>query len=110
MAVITMTFANTINSSVQVGDTVYKCIMSGTVAADPILLGTVTAVTSTTISCNITTGAVRPTTSDFIMFSKDNEANLSSIDGYYAEVEMKNDSNDAIEIHAMGSEIFESSK
>jgi hypothetical protein len=44
------------------------------------------------------------------MFSKDNQANLSSIDGYYAEVEMKNDSNSAAEIHAVSSEIFASSK
>ena len=52
----------------------------------------------------------RPTSSDFIMFSKDNQANLASIDGYYAEVEMKNDATTAVEIFAVGSEMFASSK
>ena len=45
-----------------------------------------------------------------ILFSKDNKANLSSIDGYYAEVKMKNDDTVASELYAVGSEIFESSK
>ena len=110
MATITLTFAKNINTSVQVGDMIYHCTMSGTVASDPIQIGTVTAVTATTITCNIPIGVARPTTGSFIMFSKDNQANLSSIDGYYAEVEMKNDSNVAAELHAVSSEIFASSK
>ena len=110
MATITLTFAKNINTSVQVGDTIYRCTMSGTVASDPIEIGTVTAVAAKTITCNISIASTRPTTNDFIMFSKDNQANLSSIDGYYAEVEMKNDSNVAAELHAVSSEIFASSK
>ena len=110
MAVITMTFAKNIQDSVQVGDMIYKCTVSSGVASAPIEIGTCTAISSTTLSCNITTGSTRPTTSDFIMFSKDNKANLSSINGYYLEVEMKNDSTSAAEIYAVGSEIFESSK
>ena len=82
MATITLTFAKNINTSVQVGDMIYHCTMSGTVASDPIQIGTVTAVTTTTITCNIPIGVARPTTGSFIMFSKDNQANLSSIDGY----------------------------
>ena len=110
MAVITMTFAKEINSSVQIGDMIYKCTISSGVASSPIEVGTVTAVTSLTVSCNIATGDVRPTANDFIMFSKDNKANLSTLKGYYAEVEMKNNSTNAVEIHAVGSEVFESSK
>lgn len=112
MAVITMTFAKNINVSVQVGDMVYVCYVTtatGAVAS-PIELGTCTAVTATTLSCNIPTGTARPATTDFIMFSKDNKGNLSSIDGYYAEVEMKNDDTVAVELFAVGSEFFESSK
>ena len=110
MATITLTFAKDINKSVQVGDMIYHCTMSGTVASDPIQIGTVTAVTATTITCNIGVGTTRPTTSNFIMFSKDNKANLSSLSGYYAEVEMKNDETSAVELYAVGSEIFTSSK
>jgi hypothetical protein len=45
-----------------------------------------------------------------ILFSKNNRANLSSVNGYYAEVKMRNDDSDAVELYAVGSEIFESSK
>jgi hypothetical protein len=44
------------------------------------------------------------------MFSKDNKANLSSLLGYYAEVEFKNNSTDEAELFSIGSEVFESSK
>jgi hypothetical protein len=112
MAVITMTFAKNIQDSVQVGDMIYVCIYNssdGTVGS-PVELGTCTAVTSTTLSCNIPTGTTRPTTNDFIMFSKDNAGNISALDGYYAEIELKNDATTAVELFAVGSEIFESSK
>jgi hypothetical protein len=110
MATITMTFAKYINVSVQVGDTAYYCVVTSGVGATPVEMGTVTAVTATTITCNIGVGTTRPTTSNFIMFSKDNKANLSSLSGYYAEVEMKNDETSAVELYAVGSEIFTSSK
>ena len=42
--------------------------------------------------------------------SKDNRKNLTSITGYYADVEMRNDSQEYAEIFSVGSEIFESSK
>ena len=112
MAVITMTFAKNIQDSVQVGDMIYVCIYNssdGTVGS-PVELGTCTAVTSTTLSCNIPTGTTRPTTNDFIMFSKDNKVNLSSIAGYYASVTFKNDSTDKAELFNVGTDVFESSK
>ena len=110
MATITMTFAKNINVSVQVGDTAYYCVVTSGVGGTPEEMGTVTAVTATTITCNIGVGTTRPTTSNFIMFSKDNKANLSSLSGYYAEAEMKNDDTSAVELYAVGSEIFTSSK
>ena len=112
MAVITMVFAKNINSSVQVGDMVYMCdVTTATGAvASPVELGTCTAVSGKTLSCNIPTGSPRPAAKDFIMFSKDNKGNLSSIDGYYAEIEMKNDDTAAVELFAVGSEFFASSK
>ena len=112
MAVITMTFAKNVNKSVQVGDVIYNCVVTtGTGAvASPIQFGTCTAVSGKTLSCNIPTGTTRPLTTDFIMFSKDNKGNLSSIDGYYAEIEMKNDDRAAVELFAVGSEFFASSK
>ena len=111
MAVITMTFARDINSSVQVGDMIYKAALGSYGETGSLVeVGTVTAVTSTTVSCNIATGDGRPTANDFILFSKDNKANLSTLKGYYAEVELKNNSLTSAEVYAVGSEIFESSK
>ena len=52
----------------------------------------------------------RPTSSSFILFSKDARANMSSLLGYYAEVEFVNNSTEEAEIFAVNSEIVESSK
>jgi hypothetical protein len=41
----------------------------------------------------------------FIMFAKDNSANLSSITGYYASVKLKNNSIKDVELFSIGSDI-----
>ena len=47
---------------------------------------------------------------DFIMFSKDNKANMSSLMGYYAKVQMKNNSTSEAELFSLETDFFESSK
>ena len=44
------------------------------------------------------------------MFSKNAEANVSRILGYYAELTFKNNSNEYVELFSVGSEITENSK
>ena len=44
------------------------------------------------------------------MFAKNKIVNTTSLIGYYAEIEFKNDSNKKIELFSVGSDIFESSK
>ena len=59
-----------------------------------------------------------PVASDFIFFAKDRKVNTSSLVGYYAEVQFKNNLNgidqnnptDRAELFAVSSEITESSK
>ena len=51
-----------------------------------------------------------PDRDDFIMFSKDNKANLSSMLGYYAIARWSNNSTDEAELFSVGADIFESSK
>ena len=46
----------------------------------------------------------------FIMFSKDNKANMASILGYYASVEFRNSSQIKSELFNVGTDFFESSK
>ena len=48
---------------------------------------------------------------DFISFSKDNQANVSSLLGYYAKFRFQNnDANDHSELFSVGVDFFESSK
>mgnify|MGYP003148580307 CR=1 FL=1 len=51
-----------------------------------------------------------PSQGDFIMFSKDNAVNMTSLLGYYAEVKMVNDSNEKGKLFAVSADVTESSK
>lgn len=50
------------------------------------------------------------TSSSFLLFSKDNDANLSSMLGYYAEARFKNSATGPVELFSVGSEVSQSSK
>jgi len=121
---ITITFPNTINVSVQVGDIAYyldNVISLGVQNHrhsdynDIIQIGDIVSINQATnsITCNWNPNppmAVFPTIGNFIMFSKDNKANLSSLLGYYAEIQFVNNSSTKAELFSVGSEIFGSSK
>lgn len=133
MATLTLTFANEVNTSLQaksavvasgqnttnygesiandVGgwDNIYFVRNNGT---EVIYLGTCTSISSDRKTVTVTyTGNIRtPVDSDFILFAKDTAVNKSGISGYYAEIEMKNSSDTAIELFAVSSEVSLSSK
>ena len=66
---------------------------------------------TTTLSIQTTVlSTVPPTTSSFIFFLKDDEANVSSLLGYFAKVQFKNDSKEKAELFTISAEINESSK
>ena len=126
MATVTLTFANKINESAQVGDTAYyvttssqggftTSLNSSTPTTENVYvnIGTIKSIAAGRLSmvCNtsLTTGQI-PTTSHFIFFSKDNIANMSTTLGYYAEVKLKNNSTTEAELFSIGCDIFESSK
>ena len=119
MATITLTFSAPLNVSCQVGDTAY-CVNTTTTAGFTVNntsvteIGTITRIQNpTTTSPIVTVDTQLPGTYDgaskFVLFSKDNKANLSSILGYFADVKFLNDSTDEAEIFSIGTEIFESS-
>tara|TARA_R100001163_G_scaffold56444_1_gene44156 strand:+ start:2457 stop:2819 length:363 start_codon:yes stop_codon:yes gene_type:complete len=120
MAVITLTFANPINSSVCVGDTAYYTLSPSTsggfstsTQSDIVEIGEITAINNTTnvITCSTTLPyAQQPTTSSFILFSKNNKANLSTVLGYYGEAKFKNSSTIKSELFTISSDMFISSK
>ena len=63
-----------------------------------------------TITVDLANSTVLPSTNDFIFFAKDNRANMTSLLGYYNEIEMTNNSTSKAELYSAGTEIVESSK
>jgi len=119
---ITITFTHTINRSAQPGDTAYytpttyqggsrqaSLDYAGMTKMGPIVSITRTAGGGSMV-VDLDSNQQAPTANDFIFFSKDNMANMSSILGYYAEVKFVNKSNSKIELFQIGTDIFESSK
>ena len=107
---ITLTFPNPIQVSVQIVDIAYYT--NDPMGSEVVKIGDVINIDygARTIKCNIPAWAIRPTNSSFILFTKDNKVNTSGILGYFAEVELRNDSLNKAELFSVGSEIFESSK
>tara|TARA_R110000796_G_scaffold23435_2_gene67060 strand:- start:162 stop:533 length:372 start_codon:yes stop_codon:yes gene_type:complete len=121
---IKLTFTNPLNHSLQQGDTIWYIDSQdinqagGYDVADNnniSKLGTVEEVSNQyrahqiTISNSFTAGTP-DLTNAFIMFSKDNSTNLTSLTGYYALAKFENNSKEKAELYAVGSEIAESSK
>ena len=117
MAYIDLTF-NTINSSVNIGDTIYysnPTTANGfSTSSENILIGNVASVdnidNTTVIKVECEIGLTPPTSSSFIFFSKDSVVNISSVKGYYSLIEFKNNSTSASELFSVGCEISQSSK
>ena len=125
MPTVTLTFANKINESAQVGDTAYYSPTTDiggfktSLKADEVTeniyvnIGTIRSIASGRLSMVVNTSLTTsqiPPTSHFIFFSKDNIANMSSALGYYAEVKLKNNSTTEAELFSVACDTFESSK
>ena len=107
---ITLTFNHPIQVSVQVGDCLYYT--NDVMGTDDVKIGNIVSINYGTyaIVCEIAPETIRPTNDSFILFTKDSKVNTSGILGYFAEVELRNDSLKTAELFSVGSEIFESSK
>lgn len=129
MATVTLTFSNSINVSLQAKatnvasntsnsdngawDNIYFVqISNGKQFGEVKYLGYCTAVdrTNNTVSVEVATDTPTPTANDFIFFAKSNIVNTSALSGYFAEIEMKNDSTSYAELFAVSSEVSISSK
>jgi len=129
---ITIAFDHDINESLQVGDEVYYCPNQSYGGFDTVdnenfpatgivHIGKCTSVDRVNNEMVIEINPSIPSTAqtvianglglgDFIMFSKSNQANLSSLLGYYAETTFVNDSPYEAELFATSTEFSESSK
>jgi len=117
---ITLTFSAPLNESCQVGDMAYYIdpATSGGFSTDdgtgPKLIGQIRQINNAnsstpSIICETILAGSFNGVSKFILFSKDNKANLSSVLGYYAEVKLSNNSSVASEMFSVGLDMFESS-
>ena len=124
----TVTFDYDINTSLQVGDQVYKTSTSPlggfeqNSSAVPIHVGHVYSIVSSTVIEIYSTyvdpvsGAplpynfLDPSGGDYISFSKNRVVNSNDLLGYYASVQFVNNSPDSAKLWAVGSGITENSK
>lgn len=123
MGSITMEFANEINESLQVNDTVYYYSAgddepnweTGDYTPPITKLGACTAISADrkSLTCNIDDSTPRPTvgnSGNLITFVKNNKVNTTSLKGYYLELKLTNTTSKDFELFSVGSEIVESSK
>jgi hypothetical protein len=99
------------NVSLQVGDRAYYSVTSTygnfETSSNINFIGTITEIGNSHI--RVDNNATIPQNA-FIMFSKNNAVNISSLKGYFAEVTMQNFSSIDTELFAISSEVDESSK
>ena len=104
------------NISLQLGDIVYAVSApveqqdQKTSTGDIKKVGTVIGISGNQITVKDSSVTYTPQQDEFIMFSKDKNANNTSLIGYYAEVKLTNDSTEEAELYALSSEIAQSSK
>ena len=112
MAQTKITFNNTANCSLQIGDYAYVAsVLSGGITSEPIFAGEILDVKPGYIIVDKDIAAEPIIIPEmFLMFSKRIEANISSLKGYYADITFENSSSKAIELFSVGSEISLSSK
>jgi hypothetical protein len=135
MALINLSFNHEINVSLQIGDVVYFIVtlpvgpnrlweqtttphMTAN-REDIIMIGPVTQITpwngsETVVEAdyddNIAAQYGAPPLGSFIMFSKDNKVNLSSLLGYYSLAKIRNNSTEKSEMFSIAADFVESSK
>lgn len=114
-------FTQQINDSAQVGDILYFSNMNaaGETTDGPTEIGPITEIGNNFVvidgpiatpvnltAVNIEGGAIPP----LFMFRKNGQANISTLVGYFAEVNLVQSATDRRELFGIGSEIFVSSK
>ena len=119
MPILTFNLTDQLNILAQVGDVVYYVPTSTSAqfeinSNDVVEIGPITFINindrlSFSCSTSLPPGSY-PNSSDYLLFSKDNKVNQASVLGYYAKVQLKNDSKEKAEIYAISADCFESSK
>lgn len=110
--IIELTFEN-LNTSVQIGDKVWyvnNIKDNSGILQDVAEVGVITDVMGNDIKVDSIHAGSEEIEGKFLMFSKNNKANLGDLKGYYAEAKFVNKSTNKVELFSVGSEITQSSK
>jgi len=118
MPTLAFTFTQQLNVSIQVGDVAYYVPTSTSAqfqvnSSDIVEIGPVVFVSSDGLGFSSSTTLLPgsyPSSSDYLFFAKSNKVNQSNVLGYYAKVQLKNNSIDEAEIFAVSADAFDSSK
>ena len=118
MPTLTFTIPNQLNVSAQVGDIVYYVPTQASAqfqvnSSDIVEIGVIISVNHNGLefSCDSSLPASEyPSPHDYLFFAKSNKTNQSNVLGYYAKVQLKNNSKEKAEIYAISADSFESSK
>lgn len=127
MPIVTYSFDNPINVSLQAKPTdvatgvqtgaydniYFTTINSGKQSGSVKLIGECISINNSTNTIEINTASSTiplPNAGDYLFFAKNTNINTPGIMGYYAEVEMTNDSTQHAELFAVSSDVSESSK
>lgn len=111
---VVLTFAFNINTSLSVGDKVYKSALVGTypnvtASTTLVLIGEITGITSTTITVRTDIpGGTIPIISDFLVGVKNSQVESYGSRGFYMEVKLENEDTTEVELFSIGSDIFKS--
>ena len=120
--VVTFNFSiESLNTSLQVGDIIYYVPTTNPTMNNTYDIGNLsnvqeygilTAITEIPggFTLTIDSNLPAPVATNYIMFAKEKKANTTSLLGYYADIEFKNDSIEKAELFSVGSEVTESSK
>ena len=106
------------NVSLQKGDIAYSVTAGtsiqgqNTSTGTPKKVGTIIDVTGSQVTIKNANGeaSYTPAAGEFLMFSKNKNVNNTSLVGYFAEVELENNSTTKAELFTLGSEVAVSSK
>lgn len=118
MATIQLQFATDPQlTGAAVNDSVYyiDSTVSNSTLNDVIYMGTIQAFTGSGPSWQIIVDTASlsftmPTANDYVFFSKNNEVDMGSLLGYYAEVKLVNDSTEEAELFSLSLGVEKSSK
>lgn len=100
---ISISFSKPLGSIISVGDSVY--MLSG---QTPSLVGVVSSLSDSVMIVNGTNGESLPSTEEFILYIKNNQAESYGAKGYYMGYVIENDSTSFVELYAIGSSFFKS--